>query len=192
MSQNILLISDTIIKERTTLHGNVDPKMIYPDIKAAQDLFIHPILGTALFDKMQTLVAAGVWTGDAAPYKILLDNYIIDALMNYTLSELPQGLTYQFTNKGLVKKSGENVETSNMSDLLDIANRYRSRAEQYGKRLTKYLEQNAHTLFPEYINPGNKIDTIHPDRNDFTMPVYLGDEGRCHDDFGFTRKPYTT
>jgi hypothetical protein len=52
MSKNVLLISVDTIKERTPIHDNVDEKLIYPEIKLAQDMFIHPILGTALYDKL--------------------------------------------------------------------------------------------------------------------------------------------
>jgi hypothetical protein len=97
MSKNILLISDTIIKERSIVNGNTDPKLIYPDIKVAQDMYVLPILGTALFNKIQDAVAANDWTG-LTNYKTLLDDYIIDTLVNYTQAELPMG-SYQFTNK---------------------------------------------------------------------------------------------
>ena len=108
MSKNTLFISDTIIKERSIVNGNNDPKLIYPDIKAAQDLYIHPILGTALFIKIQNAIAANNWTG-LADYKTLLDDYIIDTLVNYTMAELPMN-SYQFTNKGIVRKQGDNTD----------------------------------------------------------------------------------
>ena len=59
MSLNILLISDTMIKERTAIHGNIDPKLIYPEIKFAQDSKILPILGTRLYNKLQTIISDG-------------------------------------------------------------------------------------------------------------------------------------
>jgi hypothetical protein len=52
MSRNIIMISEAVLKERSVIHDNIDPKLIFPDIKAAQDLYIEPILGTALFDKI--------------------------------------------------------------------------------------------------------------------------------------------
>jgi len=38
MSQNVLLISDEILKDRTAVHGNIDAKLLYPEIKTAQDI----------------------------------------------------------------------------------------------------------------------------------------------------------
>lgn len=189
MSVNYLLMSDEMIKERSIVHGNTDAKLIYPDIKVAQDMYILPILGTALYEKLQAAVSAGVWTG-LADYKVLLDNYIVDALMYYTMSELPFSLNYQFWNKGIVKKLGENTETPSMSELVDISNKYKDRAQWYANRLRQYLRQNANEKFPEYLNPGNGIDTISPEGKAYSIPIYLGtDDDNCNPG-GFTGKPY--
>lgn len=184
MSINNLLISDEILKERSIIHGNTDPKLIYPDIKTAQDMFIVPILGTALFNKLQTIIGDSTIVTNAAliDYKNLLDNYIIDTLIYYTMAELPMSISYQFWNKGIIRKQGENTETPSMSELIDISNRYRQRAEYYANRLMMYLRQTAtSTKLPEYLLPGTGRDTIHPDHEGFTMPVYLGGNDYCSD-----------
>jgi Zn-dependent protease with chaperone function len=172
MSLNKLMISVAMIKDRTPIHGNIDEKLIYPDIKVAQDMYIHPILGSALFNKLLTDIDGGTLAGD---YKTLVDNFIVDALVWYTLMSLPQTLSYQFWNKGIVRKQGEDTETT-MDELLDLSNTFRNRAEFYANRLKLYLKQEAPTKFPEYINPGNRLDDIHPLNKAFTLPVYLGDD----------------
>jgi len=172
MSLNILIISDTIIKERTSIHGNIDPKLIYPDIKAAQDMYIHPILGSALYDKLLSDINGAGLTG---VYKTLVDNYVVDTLIYYTLAELPTTIAYQFWNKGVVRKLGDDTELPSFDELISLQNKYKQRAEFYGNRLRLYLKQNAATSFPEYLNPGNGVDTINPENKTFTMPVYLGD-----------------
>ena len=178
MSKNVLLISDVMIKERTAIHGNIDPKLIYPDIKYAQDVYITPLLGTALFNKLVTIVSDGSITQPAnVNYKTLIDEYLTDALMYFTLSELPTNLSYQFWNKGVVRKQGQDTELPTMTELMDISAKFKSRAEHYGQRMRLWIVQNANTMFPEYLNPGSTIDTITPEQRAFTMPVYLGDEG---------------
>jgi hypothetical protein len=174
MSKNVLLLSVEILKERTAIHTNIDDKLLYPEIKIAQDMFIHPILGTALYDKiLLDINVSGTTTGY---YKTLLDDYIIDALLYYVLSELPEALAFQFYNKGVIRKIGDNTENASMSDLIDLSNKYRQRAEWYGERLTKYLKQYAsESILPEYLSPGDGIDTILPEQSAFTMPIYLGD-----------------
>jgi hypothetical protein len=197
MSENVLLISDTMIKERTAIHGNIDPKLIYPDIKYAQDVYITPILGTSLDNKLKTLISGNTISGPTnIHYKQLIDDYLVDALIYYTLSELPTTISYQFWNKGVVRKQGENTELPTMAELMDIANKYKSRAEHYGQRMRLWIIQNAgspNSWFPEYLNPGSTIDTITPEQRQFTMPIYLGDEGRdnpyCNRG-GFNGQPY--
>lgn len=195
MSLNTLFISDTMIKERSSLHGNTDPKLIYNDIKTAQDMYILPILGTALFNKIQTIISDGTITSVTnADYKTLLDNYIVDALIFYTLSDLPTTLSYQLWNKGVVRKLGEDTELPSMSELVDISNKYKNKAEFYANRLKLYcIDQSSKGKIQEYILPGNTIDTITPEQRAFTLPIYLGDDRRdnpyCNPG-GFNGQPY--
>jgi len=174
MSLNILMIDVVTLKKVTGLHDNVEEKLVYPEIKAAQDLFILPMLGTALYNKLLTDISNNALAGN---YKILVDNYLIDTLANYVLAELPIGLNYQFWNKGVASKTTDNSNNPSMSELFSIADKYKNRAEAYAKKAMYYLKQSASQgLFPEYLNPGSGIDTIIPDRVAYTSPIYLGED----------------
>ncbi len=179
MSKNTLFISVQSIKDRTGLHANVDEKLVLPEIKTAQDMYILPALGAALYNELQTAVEANSFTNLQTT---LLDDYIVDCLIYYVMSELPQGLSYQFYNKGLIRKTGENQESPSMQDMIDVANRYRARAEFYKQRLIKYLKQN-NALYPNYLNFGSGIDSIKPDNEGYTVSMWLGDNGCCGEDF---------
>lgn len=171
MSKNVLLVSDTMIKERTAMHSNVEPKLLYPDIKVVQDMYIHPLLGSALYKKIQSDIAAETIAG---VYKELLDDFICDCLIYYTLSELPPAMSFQFTNRGVTRKSGENTENPSMGELYDISSHYRKRAEWYAERLRKHLKEHS-TDFTEYLNPGNGVDAINPANKAYTCPIVLDD-----------------
>lgn len=197
MSKNILLISVDILKERTDIHGNVDPKLIYPHIKYVQDAFIKPILGSALFDKLQSLVDDGSITNTGnADYKLLIDEYLIDTLIWYVKSELQVDISFQTWNKGVVRKQGDNTEMPTMSELIDLAGRYKNKGEYYGNRMKLFIiDQNSRNQkYQEYTHPGSTIDTVTPEQRNFTLPVYLGDsDGRdnpwCNPG-GFNGQPY--
>lgn len=178
MSKNTLFISVQSIKDRTGLHANVDEKLVLPEIKTAQDMYILPALGSALYNELQDAVVANSYT---ALQTTLLNDYIADCLIYFVMSELPQGLSFQFYNKGLLRKTGENQETPSMQDMIDVANRYRARAEFYKQRLIKYLKQN-NALYPNYLNFGSGIDSIKPDNDGYTVSMWLGDNGCCGDD----------
>lgn len=195
MSKNILLISVDILKERTDIHGNIDPKLIYPHIKYVQDIYVKPVLGSALYDKLQTLIDTGT-IGDTnnADYKLLLDEYIIDAFVWFCKSEMAVDISFQMWNKGVVRKQGQDTDLPSMSDLVDISNRYKNKGEHYANRITTFLLDQSGRLqkYPEYVNPGSTVDTITPEQRNFTSPIYLGDDG-CNpycNPGGFNGQPY--
>ena len=177
MSRKILFITPQTIKERTGLHANVDEKLISPEIMTAQDMFIHPALGTALYNRLLDGIENNNLTDAESD---LITGYISDTLVYYVLSELPVGLSMQFYNKGLIRKSGEGQTEPSMQDMIDVANRYKARAEFYKDRLILYIKETASKgqLFQEYINPGSGVDTIHPERQAYTISVHLDDYPR--------------
>lgn len=197
MSKNILLISVDLLKERTDIHGNVDPKLIYPHIKYVQDAFIKPILGTALFDKLQALIDAGtIANAGNADYKLLIDEYLIDTIIWYVKSELQVDISFQTWNKGVVRKQGENTEMPTMSELFDLAGRYKNKGEYYANRMKLFIiDQNSRNQkYLEYTNPGSTVDTVTPEQRNFTLPVYLGDSDGYDNPYcnrgGFNGQPY--
>lgn len=177
MSRNILFISVNTIKERSGLHNNVDEKLVNPEILASQDMFILPCLGTALYNRLQDGIVADDLT---ALEQDILDTYITPTLVYYVLSELPMGLSYQFYNKGLIRKSGDGQENPSASEMIDVADRYKGRAEFYKQRMVKFLKEKAvKGLLPLYLNPGNTIDTMIPENQAYTTSIWLGDSDIC-------------
>jgi hypothetical protein len=184
--KNTLFISVSSIKERTGLHANVDDKLVLPEIKTAQDMYIHPLLGSGLYERLQDGVNNNNLTADEVA---LLDNFVTDTLIYYVLSELPTGLSYQFYNKGLVRKTSDNTDQPQMQDLLDISARYRKRAEFYAERMVKFLKQNAaQGKYNLYLNPGSGLDAIHPDNSAYSTTIYLGDCEGCGSGLSFEEK----
>ena len=191
MSLNILIMSVDMLKERTGIHTNTDAKLIYPEIKAAEDMYIHPILGTALYNKIiSDINVSGTPLG--ASYVILVNNYILDCLQNYVLTSLPMAIPFQFWNRGIVRKTGDDTEIPTMAELVDISNFYKQRAEFYATRLTRYLQQTStSSVLPEFLQPGTGIDTIPPKGDNFTMPIYLGSSSHWPDCDPCFNKPIT-
>lgn len=177
MSRNILFISVNTIKERTGLHNNVDEKLVNPEILTSQDMFILPCLGTALYNGLQDRIELG--TLSPLDYK-LLDEYITPTLVYYVMSELPIGLSYQFYNKGVVRKVDEKQENPDAQQLIDVANKYLKKAEFYKQRMIDFLKQEASIgNFVEYMNPGSTYDTMIPENESYTTTIWLGDNCHC-------------
>lgn len=177
MSRNILFISVDTIKERTGLHNNVDEKLVNPEILTVQDMYILPALGTGLYNRLQDGIQANDLTANETT---LLDTYITPTLVYLVMAELPMGLSYQFYNKGMIRKTGEAQSEPSTQDIIDVANHYRTRGEFYKQRLILYLKQNAtSTVFPQYFNPGSGVDTIQPENDGYSTTIWLGDDCGC-------------
>jgi hypothetical protein len=170
--KDILFISPENIYERTQIHSNIDSKMIVPEIKVCQDMYILPLLGSGLYERLQDGIDNNNLTVDEVT---LLKSYVRDCLIYYVVAELTDTLTHQYWNKGVLKKTNEGSENVSMSELIDLKNKFKSRAEFYGQRLAKYLvEESNNAKFPLYINPGDRADTIVPKRDAYFPGVYLG------------------
>ena len=185
MADITYIILPQVVKDRLSLHENVDDKLIYPEIKSVQDMYIKRLLGSNLFRKMITDIAAGTLAGN---YKILMDNYLIDCICNYVMAEIPDALNYQFWNKGVSTKIDPNANLPTLSDLYTIVAKYKKRAEEYSADARKYLVQNLPS-FPEYSMFDPLLDTVKPDRVSYTCPLYLGDESEgLADDYSLNNK----
>lgn len=172
--KNTLFISVNTIKERTGLHSNVDDKLILPEIQTAQDMYILPLLGSNLYERLQNGIVADDLNADEV---ILLDDFVTTTLMYFVLSELPVGLSYQMFNKGIMRKTSDHGLNPDMQELIDVANRYRARAEFYKQRTIKFLRQNAASgKYPQYVNFGVGIDKIRPERDAYQASMWLGDD----------------
>lgn len=171
MSANILFIGEDLLKSRTGISMAIDGKQIKPHIKIAQDMYVQPALGSVLYLRLQSGVEANNLNADE---KTLLNNYVTDCLIWYTISLLPIALGYQFFSKGVLQKSAEESNTPSRADLELISNQYKQTAEFYKQRLIDYLREN-YLLFSEYFNMGSGLDVIFPEKKAYTCPIYLGD-----------------
>ena len=174
MSKNVLFISEETVKARSNLNSNVDPKLITPAIKYCQDIYVEPVLGTLLFNKIQDEVEAGTLAGN---YKTLMDRYITDVLLYYVLSEMPMMLGYKFYNKNVLKKTSESSIEAQSFELDRLAKWYKNKAEYYENRLIKYLVEedgNSPQIFPEYSRDPGRCDYLQPKKKPYTSSIYLG------------------
>jgi hypothetical protein len=172
MSKNILFITEQLFKDRTGASNNIDGKQLFPMIKVAGDIYLQPALGSALYKRLQSGVDANNLTINE---KTLIDDYITDTLIWYTMSMLPMTMGFQLFSKGFLQKTSEESNTPSRGDMEILEKKYLSMAEFYKSRLIAYLKENFN-LFYEYINYGIAFDTIFPEQKAYTCPIYLGDD----------------
>jgi len=161
MSANILFCSRNNIITRAPLGGNIDPDKIVPFIKTAQDKYILIALGTVLYDYLQDQIAAGTLTG---VYKTLVDEYIVDTLVHYTMVEALPFLAYNIGNTGITKNLNSEQGASPAKNEIDyLLQKELATAQFYSERLVTYLiAQN--TLYPQYLQTTGFSDNVYPDK----------------------------
>ena len=161
MSANILFCSRNDIVKRTPLGGNIDPDKVIPFVKTAQDKYILIALGTVLYDYLQDQIAAGTLTG---VYKLLVDEYIVDTLVHYTMVEALPFLAYSIGNTGITKNlNSEQGASPSKNDVDYLLQKELATAQFYSERLVTYLiAQN--TLYPQYLQTTGFSDNVYPDK----------------------------
>jgi hypothetical protein len=173
MSLNILFITESLVKSRTAISDAIDGKQILPVIKLAQDKFILPALGSGLYNRLQQ----GIDIGDLSTNeKNLLDNYITDTLLWFTIGEMVISTSFQFFSKGVLQKGAEESNNPSKGQLELLERKYMSNGEFYKQRLIDYLRENS-TMFEQYLQYGDGFDAIAPQIQAYTSPIYLGRRG---------------
>ena len=180
----VLFISENKLKKSTTINGNVDVELLRPYMKVAQDIHIHAKLGTDLYEKLQTDITGSSLSGN---YEKLVESYIQDALVHWTLYECIPFLGYKIMNKNIVRKTSETSENAGLDELNYLREVVRNTAEWYTERMIDYIRHNT-SLFPEYSSNTNEdltpttqnyysgmnLDSVAPDYkitlNDFLTP----------------------
>lgn len=167
---NVLFISETYLKDSSYIDENVDIKLLRNSILETQDMRILPIVGTALYEELKTQIQDGTKTD---LNNTLLDTYIKPALKYWVLLDSALILTFKVMNKSIVKRTAENTESIQTSDLDRLMDHFKIRAEMYSERITKYLiAQNA--VYPLFYQPGSTVDTVYPKFNNYTQGLNLG------------------
>lgn len=172
MSKNVLLIDVQAIKDRTGLHKSMDESLLVPEIKIAQDTELQPALGSNFMKRLQEGILAADLTSEE---QTLLDDYVTDTLVWFTMAQLPVSSSFQLFTKGTLRTRGENAELPSMSEMLDLSDRYKNRGEFYRERLIRYLSLHS-SDFPTYDDGSCGDNDISPTSSGYSVPCWLGDD----------------
>jgi|TARA_R110000744_G_scaffold378850_1_gene495622 hypothetical protein len=166
MAGYILMVSENRIKEATAINGNVDPDYLLPYVRISQRKYMEIKLGTKLYNKILELIKSGDISLVAnADYKILLDDFIADCLVQWAFYECIPFLRYKVQNGNIYSKTSETGTALNQSEAQDLRQEVQNTAEFYQNRLIKYLCDN-NSKYPEYTQ-NNCDDGVCPDTNSF-------------------------
>lgn len=153
-----LFISEQKLKDSTAINGNVDVEYLLPYMKTAQKKYVEPLLGTDLYNKIDADIVAGTLAGN---YKILIEDYVQDALVHWSLFECIPFLSYKIMNNNIVARTSENGQSLQANERQYLREEVRNTAEFYTKRCIDYINEDS-SLFPEYsTNSGADIRPNH-------------------------------
>ena len=154
--QHTLYISATRLKKDTALGGSVDDNLIMPYILLAQDMYILPILGTDLDNKLKSEIQAGTLAG---AYKTLIEDYVQKALVQFAFAELAPFMRLRFVNNAsVVMGATDQSSSASYDDIKPLMDRAKDAAEFYRERTIDYLRNNT-SSFSEYSsNTGADLD----------------------------------
>jgi hypothetical protein len=171
----VLLTNTHTLKKLTPIQNNVDDSLLNPYIFKAQETHIHQVLGTDLYNRVMADVMVNNISGN---YKILLDDYIIPALIEWSFYEVMPYIQLKITNKSIGRGNAEFFNEGDLEDVKYLRNSVRDLAEFYNSRMIGYLKENSN-LFKEYLT-NSGLDKIVPNSSSYFNGVYLGG-GRSKD-----------
>jgi len=152
MSTVILIKQDRILKN-SILSGNLDVDKYLQDIKRAQKIYLMPIIGKELYQKLQDDFEDGL-TGD---YKYIYDEWLEDMItIQSTILYLTHG-QYSISNNGVLKTKSEQNETISHQELDYLIKTELSALTTLQNQLVEYL---LNSNIPEYKKKIKKINTI--------------------------------
>ena len=158
MATALFITKDDLVRQ-TVLSGNLDFDKIVHFIKIAQDIHVHQLLGSRLYNKLQSDIIGGSLTGN---YQTLVEDYIKPILTQYTLLEYLPFSQYTISNKGVFKSTPENSTQPDAEEIDKIKDAARDTAQQYARRMVDHIDFNP-TLYPEYLTNNN--EEIHPQKD---------------------------
>ncbi len=143
--QKRILIPLDYIKKITPINSPVDDSLLNPAAYIAQDKWVRPYLGDALWQKIVDDTADNTITGD---YLILRDQYMADAIAWWCFVEVLPNLTYKIDNGTINQRISDDTQPIDNGTLNRLLDQGRHNAEYYTKRLSEFICAKSN-LFPE-------------------------------------------
>lgn len=144
----ILLSSETFIKEVSNISDNVSGKYILPSLREAQEQGLKGILGDNLLSKLKDLVKNHhLDLPENSMYKALIDRCQY-YLAYKTIVEVTYKVSYKIGNFGVAKSNDENLQVATKEEIDNQRYYYQAKADAYCFELQGWILDNRES-FPE-------------------------------------------
>ena len=142
MESTIVTVND--LKNFSSIGANVDPELLYPHLLIAQQLYLQPVLGDALYDDIVSRFDNNWLTGNT---QTLYEQYIIPALAYSSWYSVAPFLNYKTQRAGLQTTASPDSTPLTPEEMTTYLGKVNNFKDFYLSRLEKYLVTNK-TLFP--------------------------------------------
>lgn len=145
MGLTTILIKQEQLTRNTIIGGNVDTDRYLQAIKACQNIYIKPLLGQTLYNKIATDFENNTLSG---LYLEMFDDYITEMIIHGSAEiYLSQG-AYMVSNNGITKTRTETSETISKEEVDYLVEASRKLYRLYEEQFLKWIKDNP---VPEYI-----------------------------------------
>lgn len=138
----VLLTSETFIKQVSSISDNIAGKYIRPAIREAQDVKFRAVVGDTLLAKLKELVD----TGDIEELGYIDYRHLLDRAQYFiaysAIIEIAQKVTFKVANAGVVKTADENMQVADQPDLARMQAYYQAKADSCCLDLQNYILNN--------------------------------------------------
>lgn len=171
-SHKNLLVSEADVKENAFIDGNVDAGDLRKAISLSQDLYLHPLLSTGLYDDLLKKVHTDSLNSDDV---YLLEVFIIKVLSLYAASELNLFSTYRQKQHGVGRQEAEqqNFNVAEIGEAKSISSENKNRADAIADRMIKYIQANK-SKYPAYNDCVSECSAdISGQRKASSFPIFV-------------------
>ena len=154
----VLFISAEFLQRFSAINGSVDLKLAEPCIYKAQITHLYAYLGKCLYDKLVSLTSdyiddnnTGLGAAENAAYKTLLDDYLQQALMYWSLVELYPKLDAKIDNASTLRHVPDDSESLRNNELTYLINSEKDAALNLTHKMVDFICDNS-SDYPEYFN----------------------------------------
>jgi len=163
MAKALFITTEDIVKG-TSLSGSVDSNKFLQYVEIAQEIHVQNLLGTDLYEKIESLIIDNQGLVPEGDYKNLLNEYIKPILIHYGMVEYLGFASYNISNAGVYKHRIETSETVPKEEVDYLVGKHKNYADYYSNRLVEYLcSRGTRGRFPEYYT--NQDNDIEPDKH---------------------------
>lgn len=131
-----ILLSNEDLTRNSILGGNIDRDRYLQDIKHAQNVYIRPLLGQTLYDKISIDFENGDLTG---LYETLYENYVKELLIHSSAEIYLSHGAYMVSNNGITKMKSDSAETISKEEVDYLVQASRKLYDMYKTELLQWV-----------------------------------------------------